>query len=46
MIKDATGVMLFNENNCYCSKSPPSCDCCVRVKGPSFPIKGKYESEE
>lgn len=41
MINDATDVMIFNENNCNCSKSPPSCDCCVRVKGPFFPIKGK-----
>lgn len=39
MINDATDVMIFNENNCNCSKSPPSCDCCVRVKGPFSPIK-------
>ncbi|CAH3199135.1 unnamed protein product, partial [Porites evermanni] len=39
MINDATDVMIFNENNCNCSKSPPSCDCWVRVKGPFFPIK-------
>lgn len=36
---DVTDLVTFDKGGCVCEKTPPQCDCCIKVKLIHFPVK-------